>query len=118
MDTIIVIVGGIFAISFVAWFFLMKRERVVSATGGAISIVVDGGYAPETITIPRSVRTTLVFDRIDPSPCLETVVIPDFNIRTDLPLNQKTSVTITPDKAGRFRFSCGMNMVHGTIIVE
>jgi Cu+-exporting ATPase len=30
----------------------------------------------------------------------------------------KTAVEFTPDKSGHFGFACGMNMVHGTLVVE
>src|SRR5258708_6153476 len=30
----------------------------------------------------------------------------------------KTTAEFTPDQSGRFRFACGMNMVHGILVVE
>ena len=33
-------------------------------------------------------------------------------------MNKKVTVEITPQKAGEYRFECGMNMFHGRIIVK
>jgi plastocyanin domain-containing protein len=30
----------------------------------------------------------------------------------------KTPVDLTPTKAGRFEITCGMSMLHGTLVVE
>ncbi len=117
MDKILVIALGVSAIGFVYWFFFMKKERAVAA-GNEVEVVVDGGYTPETITLQRGRKTTLTFIRKDPSSCLEEIVIPDFKIKKMLPLNQRVSVEITPTETGRFQMSCGMNMFHGTLIVQ
>jgi Cu+-exporting ATPase len=39
-------------------------------------------------------------------------------VRTYLPAGKTTTVEITPHTPGTFDFSCGMGMVHGTLIVE
>ena len=90
----------------------------MKAKEGKVEITVEGGYKPDTITIPLGKPTTIVFERKDSSSCLEEVVLSDFNVRRSLPLNQKTEVTITPQKEGGFPFSCGMNMFHGKVIVK
>jgi plastocyanin domain-containing protein len=48
----------------------------------------------------------------------EGIVLGDFRIRRFLPAFQKTVVELTPRKVGRFDFTCGMGMLHGTIVVE
>jgi Cu+-exporting ATPase len=35
-----------------------------------------------------------------------------------LPAFAQTAVQLVPDRAGEFGFACGMNMVHGTLVVE
>jgi plastocyanin domain-containing protein len=117
IDQSIVTVGGVAGIAFVYWFFLLKKTKEVAATGSA-DITVEGGYSPEVIAIPKGQPTTINFLRKDPSNCLEEVVLGDFKIRKHLPLNQKVSVTITPQKTGEFNFTCGMNMYHGKIVVK
>lgn len=117
LDQVIVTVVGIGGIAFTYWFFLMRNVRAVSVTD-SVDITVDGGYSPEVIEIPKGKTTKLTFTRRDPSSCLEEVVLSDFKIRKHLPLNQKTTIEVTPQKTGEFIFSCGMNMYHGKIIVK
>lgn len=116
-DKIIVTLFSVGGIIFTYWFFLMKKEDVVSVTD-SVDIVVDGGYSPDTISIPQGKTTKLNFLRRDSSSCLEEVVLGDFKIRKFLPLNKETTVEITPQKTGKYSFSCGMGMFHGRIIVR
>ncbi len=118
MDKIIVTSAGLFLLAFIYWFFFGKKEEITQVSQGKVEIIVSGGYKPGTITIPRGEPSTLVFNRKDPSSCLEEVVISDFKIRKFLPLNQQTEITITPDKTGTFPFSCGMGMFHGKVVVK
>ncbi|KKW11539.1 MAG: hypothetical protein UY50_C0011G0015 [Parcubacteria group bacterium GW2011_GWA2_49_9] len=118
LDKIIVIIAGILGIGVTYWFFLMKKDRAIKIAGSSVTIVVSGGYNPEVISIPVGKTTELNFMRTDPTECLGEVVIGDFNIRRELPLNKKVSVKITPAKEGEYTYSCGMNMYHGKIIVS
>jgi len=95
----------------------MKKEREI-AVSGSVDIIVDGGYSPNVISIPKDKTTKINFIRKDPSSCLEEVILGDFKIRKHLPLNQKVTVEITPEKAGEYNYGCGMNMYHGKIIVK
>jgi plastocyanin domain-containing protein len=81
-------------------------------------IVVQGGYTPSTIRVMAGRPVRLEFDRQETSGCTEEVVLPQFGIRTYLPAHQTTPVEFTPQKPGRFEFTCGMAMVRGTILVE
>jgi len=79
---------------------------------------VDGGYQPEVISVPKGKTTRINFTRTDPTECLSEVVLSDFKIKKELPLNQKVTVEITPQKSGEYGYSCGMGMYHGKIIVQ
>ena len=46
------------------------------------------------------------------------LVFGDFAIARDLPAFKTTSIQFTPDKAGEFTFTCGMNMMRGKIVVS
>ena len=126
-DKIIVTVVGLIGMAFTYWFFLMKKEKEV-AVFGSVDIIVEGGYSPEVISIPKGKTTKINFIRKDPSSCLEEVVLGDFSaeggsasggkIRKYLPLNQKVTVELTPQQSGEFGYACGMNMYHGKIIVK
>lgn len=117
VDDILVAIFSLAGIGFTYWFFLMKKEDVV-AVSGSVDIIVDGGYKPEVISIPKNKTTSITFLRKDPSSCLEDVVLSDFKIRRFLPLNKKVTITLNPKKEGEYRFECGMNMFHGKVIVK
>ena len=116
-DKTIVIIMGLLGIFFTFWFFLMKKEKQVKVTD-EVDIKVSGGYSPEVISIPKGKPTKINFLRTDPTECLSEIVLGDFKIRKELPLNKKVTVEITPQKEGEFTFTCGMNMYHGKIIVK
>ena len=125
-DKVLVAIFSVAGIVFTYWFFLMKKEQEVAVTSNSIDstgslqvdITVEGGYQPEVISIPKGKTTELNFKRIDPSSCLEEVVLGDFKVKQYLPLNQTVTISITPQKAGEYVFSCGMNMFHGKIVVH
>jgi plastocyanin domain-containing protein len=116
-DKILIAIFSLAGMAFTYWFFLMKKEEVVSVTD-SVKIIVEGGYRPNTIQIPKGKTTKISFTRKDPSSCLEEVVLSDFKIKKFLPLNQKVTIEITPQKSGQFGYECGMNMYHGKIIVK
>jgi plastocyanin domain-containing protein len=116
-DKILVAILTISGMAFTYWFFLMKKEEVI-AVQDSVDIIVEGGYTPNTIQIPKGRTTKISFTRKDPSGCLEEVVLGDFKIRKFLPLNQKVTIEVTPEKEGKYQFACGMNMFHGKIIVS
>lgn len=117
LDKILVILMGLVGIVFTYWYFLMRKEKEVQVEG-EVDIIVEGGYKPEIISIPKGKPTKINFLRKDSSSCLEEVVLSDFKIRKYLPLNQKVTIELTPQKSGEFVFSCGMNMFHGKVIVK
>lgn len=119
IDKILVGIFSLAGIVFTYWFFLMKKdEEVTVVKKNSTDIIVEGGYSPNVISIPKDRETTVNFFRKDSSSCLEEVVLPDFKIRKYLPLNKTTPIKITPKKSGTFEISCGMNMFHGKVIVE
>ncbi len=117
IDKLLVTILSLGGIAFTYWFFLMRNEKEVAVTSDSVNITVDGGYQPEVISIPKGKTTKLNFTRKDPSACLEEVILSDFKVRIELPLNQTVTIPITPQKEGEYVYSCGMNMFHGKIRV-
>src|SRR6266851_5029866 len=116
-----VIASGIVLIGFLAWFFFgPKKARQAELVGQVqqVQVLVKGGYAPNLIRVRQSVPLRIVFDRQEGGECTSRVVFPDFALNRALPAMAKTTVEFTPDKTGKFGFACGMNMVHGTLVVE
>ncbi len=83
-----------------------------------IHIHVKGAYQPNAIRVRQGETVALDFFREEESACTKEVVFEDFNIRKQLAAFQTTRVELTPQKKGTFTFTCGMDMVHGTLIVE
>ena len=119
---IMVAVGGIAAIAFVLWYFFGERESVaaqVSEEGvQEIKITVKGGYSPDVIVVKENRPVRLDFYRDETASCSEQVIFGDFGIARDLPAFKTTSIEFTPDKAGEFTFTCGMNMLRGKLVVQ
>jgi len=124
MDTteIIVVLGGAGLIALVLWYFFGERESFAAAVNETgvqeIDVMVKGGYSPDVIAVKRGVPVRLNFYRDETSSCSEQVVLGDFGIARDLPAFKTTAVEFTPDKSGEFPFTCGMNMLHGKLVVE
>jgi len=116
MDKILVTVGGSLLIGGIYWFFFGKKEET-KETQDSWNIIVEGGYRPTTVTIPRGKKSTITFTRKDSNGCLEEVFIPDYKIKEFLPLNKPVTITLSPTKPGTHDIHCAMNMFHGKIVV-
>lgn len=122
-NKVAVTLGGFGLIGLQLWWFLLnkpKSQKAVATAGNIqeVTVTVDGGYDPSRIMVQAGKLVRLKFERKDPSSCLEQVVIPDFHIAADLPLNQITTVEFTPETTGEYAFTCGMNMFRGAIAVQ
>ena len=126
MDTteITVVVVGVLAIAFVLWYFFGEREAAAAAASVTddgvqqINVTVKGGYSPDVIVVKEGQPVRLDFFRDETASCSEQVIFGDFGIARDLPAFKTTPIEFTPDKAGEFTFTCGMNMMRGKLIVE
>ena len=122
LDTseVAVIVGGLAMIALTLWYFFGPRERVAATAGGVqeIQVMVKGGYAPDVIVVEQNRPVRLDFYRDETASCSEQVRFPDFGIARGLPAFQTTPVEFTPDRAGEFTFTCGMNMMRGKVVVQ
>ncbi len=80
--------------------------------------VTASGYEPSSVQAEAGKPITLVFTRVTDEGCGNKVVLPDFDIERDLPLDQPVEITITPRRAGEFKITCGMKMFKGKIVVR
>jgi Cu+-exporting ATPase len=118
---IVVTMGGLGVIGFLAWFFFGPKQSQTAQVKGNVQeiiITVKGGYSPDIIRVQKDVPLRLIFDRQEAGDCSSRVVFPDFQASKTLVPFARTTLEFTPDKAGEFGFACGMNMLHGTLIVE
>jgi Cu+-exporting ATPase len=118
---IIVTAGGVALVAFLAWYFFGPRESGRAALREGVQeveVTVKGGYSPNVITVREGIPLRIVFDRREGGECTSEVVFPDFRLRRALPAFRRTEVQLVPERSGEFGFACGMNMVHGTLLVE
>ena len=83
-----------------------------------LNLTVDVGYQPERLSAQAGQRVRLNIFRKNPSDCFSKLLLPDFNLAVDLPLNETTTVEFTPGQPGNYEFACGMNMFRGVIEVQ
>ena len=118
---IIVLVAAAAAIGGLGWFFFGPRKALTAELAGRvqhIEVTVRGGYSPDVIRARQGVPLELVFDRQESGDCTSRVVFPDLQVSAALPAFERTTVRLDPAVAGLFSFACGMNMIHGTLVVE
>ena len=124
MDTleIIVTAGGLALAAWVLWYFLFstRQTAAVSSSGGVqeVAITVKGGYSPAVIEVERGKPVQLSFYRDEENNCSEELLMPDFNVRRDLPAFKTTLVELLPQQPGTFEFTCGMGMLRGSLVVR
>jgi len=117
-----VVVGAAALIAAVLWYFFGPKEATAATVAGSgvqeVQVTVKGGYAPDVIAVRRGVPVRLNFYRDETASCSEEVVFGDFGIARRLPAFQTTPVEFTPETAGEFTFTCGMNMMRGKLVVS
>lgn len=82
------------------------------------SVLVKGGYRPDTILAAQGKPVRLVFRREESSPCSEEVVFERFGMRAMLPQGQEVALELPASEPGEYAFSCGHGMLHGRLVVE
>jgi plastocyanin domain-containing protein len=122
-DQILVTLGGLAVIGFVAWFFWLKRTVGVRATVVSDGyqeqmILVKGGYTPDTIRVAAGRPVRLLFRREETAACSEHVVLADFGKSATLPMGQVVPIEFLSGEPGTHEFTCQMGMLRGQIIVE
>jgi Cu+-exporting ATPase len=120
-SAIVVALAAAAAIAGLGWYFFGPRKaRAAQLVGGVqrVEVTVRGGYSPEVIRLRQGVPAELIFDRQESGDCTSRVVFGDLRVSAALPAYQRTTVRLDPAEAGTFGFACGMNMIHGTLIVD
>lgn len=122
MTTLILIIS-LGLIGAIIWWFFGKHATSSemaqeSANHQTATVVVKGGYSPETVVLKKGVPATINFDMKDSTACLSHVVFDQLGVDKDLTKQPITKVDIPTDKAGDINFACGMNMFHGKVVVK
>lgn len=94
-----------------------QRDPTPAATR-VIAIGVDAaGFSPSRVSLRQGETVALRFTRIAEG-CASEVLIPEIELRRTLPLKQPVDIRFTASRTGEFAFTCGMNMLRGTLVVQ
>ncbi|TDD37088.1 cadmium-translocating P-type ATPase [Saccharopolyspora elongata] len=118
---ILVLLAAVAAVAASGWFFFgPRRAHTARMANGVqqVEVTVRGGYRPEVIRARQGVPLEVVFDRQEAGDCTSRVVFADLGVSAPLPAFTRTTVRLVPAEAGKFGFACGMNMIHGSLMVE
>ncbi len=79
--------------------------------------VGEKGYEPSSVRLRRGIPARLLFYREDDNNCAGQMIIRNLDIRKKLPVGKLVAVQFTPEREGKYTFTCGMNMLRGTLVV-
>ena len=82
-----------------------------------IEILVHRGYHPSQVSLKAGQPARLTFLRREQSGCSRELVIPALGVRKELPQNTPVTIDVPPLAAGAYDFTCGMNMLRGSLVV-
>lgn len=95
------------------------RAKEIEAGFQVATVAVTAkGFQPDTVNLKRGIPARVTFVREIEETCATAVVIPEYNIKRDLPFKESVVVDFTPSKKGVFDFTCGMKMLSGKIVVR
>jgi len=118
---IAVLLASAVVLAGLGWFFFGPRRARTAELGDGVQrveVTVRGGYRPDVVRVRQGVPLEVIFDRQETGDCTSRVVFADLGVSAALPAYQRTTVRMPPARAGEFGFACGMNMIHGRLVVE
>jgi hypothetical protein len=94
------------------------RESGVAAVQTAKVLVTEQGFEPAQLTLRADTAACITFVRTTEKTCATEVVFPSLKTKRSLPLNEPVEIEVKPVRAEKIEFSCGMNMLHGTVVAR
>ncbi len=80
--------------------------------------ITERGYEPNTVDVPAGQAARITFLRTTDQTCGTEVVFPELRIRKPLPLNKPVTVDLPAGPKRELRFTCGMDMFRGKVVVR
>lgn len=95
--------------------------KAVVARPGEVQLVnvnvSSAGYTPDYVQVQQGVPVKFILDSRESYSCANAFVFREFGISTVMQPNDTKTFTFTPNKKGRFVFTCSMGMYTGTMEV-
>lgn len=79
---------------------------------------VRGGYHPALVRVRAEEPIRIAFLREERAACSERVLFPAFGRSAMLPAGERVVVELPPSPPGRYEFTCALDMLRGTLVVE
>ena len=97
-----------------------RSRRAIRRADGTqeATVVVDRGYVPSRIELEAGVPAVLRFERRDDDPCTALLVCELLPSEHRLDAHAQTLIRFTPQRPGRYAFTCGMGMYSGELVVR
>jgi plastocyanin domain-containing protein len=94
-----------------------KRSPKKPVQTVALTVKAEG-FVPAKVKIRADRPVKLLVTRQVQRTCATEIVLKDYGIKKELPLNQPVEITFTPRGPGRIRFACAMDMIAGELLAE
>jgi len=110
-------------VSPITYFFSDERfsnVAVTPTTNGiqTVSIeVLDNGYNPNYLKVKKGIPVELTLTSNGVYSCALSFILKEFGVRASLKATDSQTLTFTPNKAGKFIYTCSMGMYSGTLEV-
>lgn len=109
----------------VTYFF--SEERFAGGASGMAAIedgkqqvkisILNSGYEPRYVRVKAGIPVNLTLESQDAYSCALAFVMRDFGINTFLKSTDLQTFTFTPNKPGKYTYTCSMGMYTGTLEV-
>jgi hypothetical protein len=87
--------------------------------GTIVMSVTESGFVPDQIRVKKGEPLKLVITRKTDATCAKALVIDEYQVHVDLPLDKPVTVAFTPSKSGQIKYGCAMNkMISGMLIID
>jgi len=95
-----------------------ELPQAADANGRLKIDVTEQGFVPAQGSVKVGKPVTLAVTRKVERTCATDIVINEYGVKKELPLNQTVEITFTPQKPGKIRFACSMDMITGDLTAE
>jgi uncharacterized protein len=94
-----------------------KTPEVINGKQNVVINVTPRGYQPNLVQVKKGIPVQLTLNTTENYTCANFFVFKAFNINARLQPTDSQTFEFTPNKTGRFSFSCSMGMYSGVVEV-